>query len=317
MNQFRAWYQSQPPAVRALLTINIVFYVLWLLLLGRLGATQAFVANHLALHPQLEDVLREPWQLLTYNFLHLDLGFGGFLQVLFNMLWLVWIGREFEEMQGSHRLLAIYLIAGIGGGLVAVAVHNLLMPGLPFISGAGTAVLGIMAAVATFYPNQSIGLLFIGAVRLVYIVVAVVVIELLFFVGGGPTSVAANIGGVFFGFLFAKAERSGIEMSAWARIFFRPMRQRTAPRQSMAVVREQPAGNIFGKMEGWFGGRSETVKRTRPTGVRPRPEAEPTLRKSRDSLQLEVDRILDKISSDGYESLSDEEKRLLYEASRR
>lgn len=307
----------QPPATRALLTINVVFYVLWLLLLGRFAVTGVFVQAHLALHPQLAEVVREPWQLLTYNFLHLDLGFGGFLQVLFNMLWLVWIGRDFEEMQGSHRLLAIYIIAGIGGGLIAVAVHNLWMPGFPFISGAGTAVLGIMTAVATFYPQKSIGLLFIGAVRLVYLVAAVVVIELLFFVQGGPTSVAANIGGVLFGFLFAKAERSGLELSAWARVFFRPLRQRTVPRHRMATVREQPAESILGKMEGWFGSRAETPKRTHPSSARPRPEAEPTLRKNRDSLQLEVDRILDKISSDGYESLSDEEKRLLYEASRR
>jgi len=317
VNTFQSWYGMQPRALRALWTINVVFYVAWLLVLGRIPVVAAFVLDHFALHPALSDLLYEPWQLLTYNFIHLGLDFGGFLHILFNMLWLVWIGREFEEMQGSHRLLALYLISGIGGGLLSVFFYNVVSPGNPIIHGASAAVFGVMTAVATFYPYQSIGLLFIGTVRLVYVVIGLLVIDILFRMGGG-TAVTAHIGGALFGFLFAKAEKGGIDLSSWARIFFGHRRSRHVVPRRTSAVRQQPAG-IFGKVEGWFGstktGEAERPARTSSTRVHT--EAEPTLRPSRDSVQIEVDRILDKISASGYESLSDEEKRVLYEASRR
>lgn len=307
----------QPRALRALWTINVVFYVVWLLVLGRIPAVASFVFEHLALNPALSDVLYEPWQLLTYNFLHLGLDFGGFIHILFNMLWLVWIGREFEEMQGSHRLLALYLISGVGGGLLSVFFYNVVSPGNPVIHGASAAVFGVMTAVATFYPYQSIGLLFIGTVRLVYVVIGLLAIDILFRMGGG-TAVTAHIGGALFGFLFAKAEKGGIDLSSWARVFFGSHRNRNVVPRRTAAVRRQPAG-IFGKVEGWFGSAraADAERPARTTGTRMRSEAEPTLRPSRDNVQSEVDRILDKISASGYESLSDEEKRVLYEASRR
>jgi membrane associated rhomboid family serine protease len=314
VNRFLSWYGIQPPAIRALLTINVVLYVAWLLVLGRIDVARAFVFDYLALNPNLPDILYMPWQVVTYNFLHLGLDLGGLLHILFNMLWLVWIGREFEQMQGSHRLMAIYLISGIGGGLVTVAFFNLVAPGAPVVVyGASGSVLGVMAAVATFYPYQSVGLLFIGSVRLVYLVIAVLVIDILFRMGSS-TAVSAHIGGALFGFLFAKAEKAGLNLSSWAGIFFGGSRSRSRRRGAAAPARQE---GVFGRVEDWFGGRgAATAEKKRPATVHPMPraQAEPA---PKTSMDREVDRILDKISADGYESLSDEEKKLLYEASRR
>lgn len=319
MNQFQSWYRMQPRALRALLTINVVIYVLWVVVLMRVGATQVFFLEHLALNPALPGVLFEPWQLVTYNFLHLSPGFWGFLHILFNMLWLVWIGREYEELHGAHRLLALYLLTGIGGGLLTVLFYAA-FPGNVIVYGASASVIGVMTAVAIKYPYKSIALIFIGTVRLIYVVIGFLVLDLLLS-SGSSTAITAHLGGALCGFLYAKAEDRGWDLAGWARVFF-PDRRAARTRGRSAPA--EKAG-VLGRMESWLsskgggrggvrGGASEREAAVYPissagtaqTPVEPKTSAEE-----------EVDRILDKISARGYDALTDEEKRLLYEASRR
>ena len=85
MSQFQLWYNSQPRAIRLLLTINVVVYLVWRLVLVHIDAAQLFVYMHVALNPGIPGILFEPWQLLTYSFLHLSGGMGGLLHILFNM----------------------------------------------------------------------------------------------------------------------------------------------------------------------------------------------------------------------------------------
>jgi membrane associated rhomboid family serine protease len=317
VNRFQSWYGMQPPALRALLTINVVVYVVWLLLaLVAPRSVELFVIRHLALNPELPGILIEPWQLITYNFLHIGTGFWGLIHILFNMLWLVWIGRDHEETHGSHQLLAMYVITGIGGGVLTVLLHAA-FPGVAVfggpVHGASASVLGIMTAVAIMYPDKSIGLLFIGTVRLLYIVIAFLVLDILF---AGGTSVSAHLGGALTGLLFARAMHRGIDLSSWARIFFRPRRRRRTSRGRTAEEE-----SFLSRMERWLASRGtqkeqKDKKKSRPATVhalRKYTAAEP----AEDSLEGEVDRILDKISEQGYDALTDEEKRILYEASRR
>lgn len=297
----------QPRALRLLLTLNVAFYVAWLLVLHHLDPAARFVYDHLGLHPGLPDILFQPWQLITYNFLHLDTSFRGFLHILFNMLWLVWIGREYEQLHGAPALMAVYLLGGLGGGLLTVLLHNL-FPAMPYfdgmVYGASASVLGLMTLVGVRYPYQSVALLFIGTVRLIYVVIGFLVIDLLFMAGGG-TSVSAHLGGALFGFLMASGEQRGLDLSSWARFFFP---ERASPRRSAA--RQEAARPL----EAWFGGtrRQEPsdapVARIYPMPSRERVETE---------MEREVDRLLDKISEQGYEALTEEEKRILQEASQK
>jgi hypothetical protein len=101
-----------------------------------------------------------------------------------------------------------------------------------------------------------------------------------------------------FGFLYAKAEQRGWELAGWARVFFRSRRRGRA-----SVAAE--SGSVLRRVGAW-------VEQRRSTTV----EGEATSKRNR-SLDEEVDRILDKISAHGYDSLTEEEKRILYEASRR
>ena len=95
----------QPVAMRTLIAINVAFYVPWLILLSHIPATSEFVVEHLALHPALPDLLFEPWQVITYNFIHLGTDFwGGFLHILFNMLalWLFGVAMAANDLLGAR-----------------------------------------------------------------------------------------------------------------------------------------------------------------------------------------------------------------------
>jgi len=102
-DRFRRWYRMLPPAMRVLLTVNTVLYVAWLIVRGIGGrAAAGFVIEYLTLIPAVPEALFRPWQLLTYAFLHVQPGLWGFIAFGFNMLWLYWLGREYEEFYGSH-----------------------------------------------------------------------------------------------------------------------------------------------------------------------------------------------------------------------
>ena len=303
MNQFRTWYYSQPSALRTIVTINVVVYVvaqflhLW-------PAGFLFVQEHFALHPVFPDILFEPWQIVTYNFMHTSGGLPGLLHIGFNMLWLFWVGREFERMHGSEQFWTVYLVTGVGGGLMCL----LLQPLFPGITGSGTvpvvgasaSVLGMLMTVAILYPHKQIGLLFFGVVRLLYLVIGFLIIDALLMLSSGGTAVAAHWGGALSGFLFAKGVRGELGLPAWTDPLFGGKRRRsTGP-------------GLLARVKAWFGAADES---TPSASRRASSSTDGAAERRSNSRSKEVDRILDKISEQGYESLSDEEKQTLYEAS--
>lgn len=310
MNRFQQWYRVQPRALRTLLTINVVVYVVWLLVFIHIDAAARFVYQHLALNPSLPGILFEPWQLITYSFLHLQPGFWGLIHIGFNLLWLYWIGKEYEELHGAHRLFSAYIFGSLGGAILTVLLHAI-FPGIGafggVVHGASASVLGVITTVAVLYPYKSVALIFIGTVRLIYLVIGYLALNLLF-LSGGDMSVSAHLGGALFGYGLAKAEGSGVELSGWARMFF-PGRSRS---YSGGYGRQEQKG-MTDRLGGWFSKRQE---KSGPARVHPfRSSAEPEEDGSDNG--EEIDRILDKISEGGYESLTEDEKRRLYEASKR
>ena len=331
MSRLQTWYHALPTAIRWLLTINVVVYVFWVLLFVHIPATQAFFWNHLAFHTAWPRFLVEPWQFITYNFLHLGdlqspgLSIGSLLHIGFNMLWLYWVGRDHEELHGSKQLVAIYLITGVGGGLFSVFLYALLPASVlgseeALIHGASASVLGVITAVAVMYPHKKIGLLFIGPVRLIYLVLAFLAFDLIFRFGGG-TAVGAHLGGALFGFLFVQAEARGLDLTSWTRIFFREPRRRT-------TARTEEGGGVFERLEARLAARgsekeqrprrSDSKKKSKAGGKSPMAKirALHTTERPEPSPEDEVDRILDKISAQGMASLTTEEKRVLEDASR-
>jgi membrane associated rhomboid family serine protease len=307
VNQFQSWYYRQPQALRTIITINVVVYVL-AQFLHLWPAGFRFVMEHFALHPVFPDILFEPWQLVTYNFMHTSGGLGGLLHVGFNMLWLYWIGKEFERMHGSQQFWTVYLVTGVGGGLMCL----LLQPLFPTITGSGVvpvvgasaSVLGVLMTVAILYPYKQIGLLFFGVVRLLYVVIGFLIIDALLMLSTSGTAVAAHWGGALTGFLYAKVVRDEIGVPSWLAPLFGGGRSRSR--------RSSPASpGLLDRVKQFFRGASDSASAQRPASSSDGAPARP----SKNNRSKEIDRILDKISEQGYEALSDEEKQTLYEAS--
>ncbi len=295
VQDFRLWYYSKPPALRSLIAVNVVLYVLWQFL--RFSDTIAlFFYQYLTLHPQLPDILWHPWQFVTYSFLHLGTGLSGFLHILFNMLWLYWMGYDYERLYGSHRLLALYVLAAIGGGVLTVVLHTL-FPGVPNfggpVYGASASVIGVLVAQATLHPRRGIGLLFIGVVPLKWLAIGFLVLDALLGFGSN-VSLSAHWGGALVGYWFVQLERKGVDLSSWAQWFMgRPSRRRIS---------------VMARLEHMLSRKEQSTSGTSLTASNMQGE---------DIDEREIDRILDKISAYGYDALTEEEKEKLYRASSR
>ncbi len=352
LTRFKYWYRLQPAAIRWLLTINVVLYLVWNLVLVHIGVARGFTREFLSLHPNPETILLAPWQLVTYNFLHTGSSWGGLFHILFNMLWLVWIGRDHENLHGSADLMGLYLLGGVGGGLMSILLHTAFPAMSGFsgpIVGASAAVLAIMAAVATRYPNKSIGLIFIGVVPLRLIILAFLFFDLLFIASSG-TAVGAHLGGAVTGFAIARLQMQGRNVTGWARVFFGGFPGRSGGSRSASAPRGGASGRreMLEQFESWLEQRQARRQQSRgenPDGGRRSARIHRLDPASKDQAGAEdksgrsgksgrgqgkgkgqgtsqtgddvIDRLLDKINEHGYESLSDEEKRILYEASNR
>ena len=280
---------SLTPWVKRLLIANgAVFLLTWLL---PIGAYLAFV-------PML--VLRHPWTVLTYMFVH-----AGFLHLLFNMIGLFFFGPPLEARWGSREFLKFYLVSGLGGA----ALSFVFAPNAAVV-GASAAVFGVMLAFAMNWPDAPIYIWGILPIRAKWLVGIMAALTLLSAFGQSEDQVAhfAHLGGFVAAWGYMKATGLG----------------------SQPAVRGWGAGSggaRRGRPAARGGGASGLVARLRRLGSRaplrvvrdegaPKPE-DRQRRRNEDRVLDEVDRVLDKISNEGLSSLSAEEKRLLDEVSRR
>ena len=318
LDRFQRWYRLLPPALRFLMTVNTVIFIVWFFVrLSRPAA--AFVIDYLALNPGLPTPLFRPWQLLTYSVLHLQVGLWGLIGFAFNMLWLYWMGRDYEETFGSHRLFGLYVLSALGGALLAVLVGTILPESrLVPVEGAMAAVFGVLFCVATLYPNRGIGMLLIGVVPMKWLAGGFLLFSVLFTLGH-PVLLMTYLGGAGVGFLFGWAQQRGTDLAAWAQAFF-PQRSGYGGGYG-ASARGGEKGGVLARLDQWFAGgkeseasaprrgsssgSSETKRRTKRV-AKPDPDVVGP---------GDIDRILDKINERGYDALTEEEKRALYEAS--
>ncbi|PAP76552.1 rhomboid family intramembrane serine protease [Rubrivirga marina] len=282
--RFQLWRAALPPALRLLLTVNLVTYLAYvvLALLAAFGVPAIAVVDYLMLPASPEGALRLPWTPLTYGFVNAFGGFFGLISFVFGFYWLQWMGRDYEESYGAHRLFGLYVLGALGGAVVGLALGALLPMPRPFYFGLWTPVTAVLCAVATLHPDRQIGLFLLGVVPMKWIAVGFVVLSLAF--SADLTVLGAALAGVLFG----RAQRAGRDPAFWAAPLFGARRRR--PAAKAAPVRNSP----FGRSKAAGGGR---------------PGAAPSAR-------LDVDAILDKILEKGYDSLTAEEKEALDRASR-
>jgi membrane associated rhomboid family serine protease len=236
--------------------------------------------------------LKHPWVIITTMFTHV-----GFIHILFNMLVLYWFGRIAGDLLGDHRMVPLYIYSGLAGGLIYLLTAPLIYAGYSDLHGASAAVMGIVAAAGLTAPNYQVRLLLFGDVRLKYIVLVLI---LLSFIGIGNLDNTggnmAHLGGAAFGFFYVHMLRQGYDLTSG---FRRMISFFTKPQ----VVVSKPA-----KRKVPMEVRHRTIRHGQSAG------------KENDSVigdQERLDYILEKIKRSGLQSLSEEEKKFLHDASQK
>jgi len=244
-------------------------------------------------------LLTHPWVIITSIFLH-----EGIWHIAMNMLFLYWFGRIVGDFIGNHRVLPIYILGGLVGNLFFFLSANVLSyggGGTVYALGASGGVMAIVVASGVLSPDYRMRLLLFGEVKLKYIVAVLVFLDIIGMAGNINTGGHfAHIGGALFGGLFISLLRNGTDLSAP----FNKVIQWLNPRlQQRGSKKRKPSKVPFMvyKNEG-------AIQRKKIENY-PAP--------SDDDFQQRLDSILEKIKSTGYDSLTQEEKEFLFQASKK
>ena len=260
------------------------------IILSVLGSSMYWI-TYLELPAFFQTLIRQPWSIITYMFMHHD-----FIHLIFNLLTLYWFGKIFTEYFSQKQLVGLYFLGGIGGAIFYILAYNF-TPALKaniffsYLIGASASVMAIIFALVRFIPNEEVRLALIGPVKLKYLGIAMLVLDII-----GTTSVNAggsisHIGGAITGYLFATSIiKSGKDIT-------------------------EPINKIITFINGLFYRRQKpkfTVHRN-TTKTDEEWNVENNNRKRENN--EEIDKILDKIRKSGYANLTDEEKKRLFDLS--
>lgn len=269
-----------------------VFLVVKLLsvILGATGYSNIWI-SYLELPAFLQTLIRQPWSIITYMFMHHD-----FIHLIFNLLTLYWFGKIFVDYFNQKQLVGLYFLGGIGGAIFYLAAFNITNTlnaniFFSYLLGASASVMAIIFALVRYCPNQEINLALIGPVKLKYLGIAMLVLDVI-----GTTSVNAggsisHIGGAVTGYLFAQLMiNSGKDITE-------PVNRVISLINDLFKQNKKPKfmvhRNTSKTDEEW---NMENNNRKRDNNE-------------------EIDRILEKIKKSGYANLSDEEKKRLFDLS--
>ncbi len=269
------------------------------------------VIKWLSLSSDWQFNLTHPWVIFTHMFLH-----DGFFHILWNMLMLYWFGRIVGDFLGNQRILPLYLFGGLAGGIAYFISAQVNMPILigEMALGASAAVMAIVVAAGIIAPNYIMNLLLIGPVRLKYIVIVLVLLNIFSIARIAPNTggYIAHLGGAALGWFFVLMLREGNDLSIpinrmingisnfFTQLFHSAPKSPPRKRKPHVAYKNTNA--------------SEVKKATKKTVTSRRGNAN-----TDDSIlsqQERVDAILDKIKMSGYDSLSQEEKEILFKASK-
>jgi len=273
--------------------INIINLFLWLFKIDTSANGQAgtsTVTYFLSVPADLQSLITRPWTIFTYMILQ-----ENFLHLFFNMMVLYFGGRIFLEYLNERKLLNTYIIGGLVGAAFYIAAFNI----FPVFSdslqysvalGSSASVLAILIAAATYVPEYSVVLLFFGRVKLKYLALIIILIDVLSIPKGNAGGHIAHLGGAFWGYLFISQMKVGRSLT----INFRWM-------------------NLKRFFKGFV--RSKNKIKNEPFAAKGRPLSDEDYNAMKNQQQQKIDNILERISKSGYSSLTKEEKELLFRSS--
>lgn len=247
--------------------------------------------TYLELPAFFHTLMKQPWSIITYMFMHRDL-----IHLIFNLLALYWFGKIFIDYFSQKQLVGLYILGGIGGAifyLIAYNITNTFQYNIFFsyLIGASASVMAIIFALVRYIPDEEINLALIGPVKLKYLGIGMLILDIIGTTSGNAGGSIAHIGGAVTGYLFGHLMvNSGKDITepinkliTWVNDFFKR--------------NKKPKFTIH--------------KNTSKTDEEWNIENNNRKRKNNE----EIDRILDKIKKTGYANLSDEEKKKLFDLS--
>lgn len=299
LDDFKYAWNKPNNAPAQLIIINVVVFLVLavLMVVSTISGTErvfTVVYNQFSIPPTFGEFITRPWTIITYAFAH---SLRGILHILFNMLIFYWFSKLILEFLGNKRVISIYVLGALAGGVAYLLVYNLIpfyQERLPIgMVGASAAVYAIVVAAAVFMPNYTFFLMFIGPVKIKYIAGICLVISFLQTTGGNAGGNIAHLGGALIGWLYISQLRSGNDIGAWVISFIYWVKSFFVSSPKIRVTH-----------------RGEDKRKDRAKKSTVNVQATKTD-------QDEIDAILDKISQSGYDSLTKEEKQKLFNASKK
>ena len=276
---------KQSTIVLKIIVINTLIFLTIYLGSFFFKSSPASFVSWLVLPTSLGEILMQPWSIITYAFLH-----AGFWHLFWNMYLLYWFGAYVLNLFSAKRLLTIYLLGGIAGGLLYVLSYNL-FPVFNNINsnlmGASAAVLAVVIFIATYTPNTNVRV-FMFNVKLWQIGLAMVLLDVMQLPSSGNAGgLIAHMGGALFGFVYATQLKKGNDIGTWFESLM------------------DSVGNLFKPRH------KKPFKKVHRTQKNTTKQAK---KKPSNEHQAKIDGILDKIGKSGYDSLTKAEKDFLFKA---
>lgn len=254
------------------------------------------VSKYMALNADIVFDLKHPWVFISHMFFH-----ERFFHILFNMLILYFLGRITGDLLGDMRVFPLYIMAGLASATAYLIATNL--AGIPYgmALGASGAIMGIVAAAGMVAPDYEVHLILLGRVKLKYIVLVFILIDLFMVAGGGSNwgGRIGHLGGAAFGLTYIYLIREkGVDL---ARPIVDLVDRLQNSSKSKKAKESFKAKVVYNKA-----GIRKPVKKQYSGNI-----------DSDVDLQERVDRILEKIKAQGYDKLTAEEKETLFIASKK
>jgi membrane associated rhomboid family serine protease len=244
------------------------------------------ILDLLAVPASLNALKMKPWTLLTYMFTHKEI-----LHILFNMLWLYWFGIIFLEYLDQKKLVAVYLLGGLSGALVYIISFNVFPAFKEVVDesvaiGASASVMAIVIAIAAYVPDYSVNLLLLGRIKIKYLALGIFIFTSVMDFSVNSGGKLAHIGGALFGYIYTLNLRRGKDMGRGINRIIDFIATLFKPRKNLKVTYKKPADDY-------------------------------EYNKARADHQELINKILEKISKGGYDSLTKEEKDILFKESQK
>jgi len=245
-----------------------------------------YPVSWLAVTANFSELIFRPWGLFTYMFVH-----EGFIHILFNLLWFYWFGQIFLNYFSSKKLVSLYILGGFAGAILYIIAFNIFPiynPSIPMI-GASAAVIAIVVAISFYIPDHLIYLMFIGPVKLKYIALVSILIDILSITSSNAGGHIAHLGGALFGYVYITQVKKGRNITKGFDRFMDKIFSLFKPRPKIKVSYKNNSN--YSNMDMQYN-------------------------QSKAEKQKEIDRILDKIAQSGYDSLTKSEKEMLFKNSK-